>query len=138
MNFTWDTNLDTGIDELDYQHRRMFRFLHTLLEAVENKHTRTALSGFVGFIVKHVNEHFAYEEALMVSRGYPDYLAHKLAHEGLRVEVQALVDEYKTNGHSPLALIRMGTLTSDWMRVHILAVDLKLTSWLKKHPTPKG
>jgi hemerythrin-like metal-binding protein len=138
MNFTWDSDLETGIHELDYQHKRLFRFFHTLMAAVENKHTRTALSGFVGFITKHVDEHFGYEESLMLKTGYPDYLAHKIAHDEMRREVAELVESYRAKGHDPLVLIRMSTLASEWMRKHIFGVDFKLTSWLKKHPVPEG
>lgn len=138
MNFAWDPDLETGIADLDFQHKRLFRFFHTLLAAVENKHTRTAVSGFVGFITKHVDEHFAYEESLMLRTGYPGYLTHKLAHDELRQEVEGLITSYREKGHDPLVLIKMSTLASDWMRKHIFGVDFYLVSWLKKHPQPEG
>lgn len=139
MTVPWDSDLDTGIGDIDVQHRRLFREVAVMMEAVKQHRSKTAVSAFIPFITQHVEQHFATEEGIMLGRGYPDYTAHRIAHDELRKSVGDLVSEYEAKGYGPLIVLRLGMLLDDWLRRHIYGLDIPMASWLRKNPAqPKG
>jgi hemerythrin len=130
----WDQSLATGIDDLDVQHRRLFRAVAVMMDSVHNRDIDKGLQHFVPFIAQHVDEHFDFEEKLMLSRGYPDYLQHKIHHDEMRAKVGAFKEEYSSFGFGPLILMRLGTLLDEWLRKHIYEIDLAMVAWLKQNP----
>ncbi|MDO5625975.1 MAG: bacteriohemerythrin [Pseudomonadota bacterium] len=76
----WVPELDTGISEIDVQHRRIVDYinqLHTLRET----HDRAALGEVIAEMVDYTISHFAFEEELMENAGYLFSGPHKKVHQ---------------------------------------------------------
>ncbi|QNN59195.1 bacteriohemerythrin [Diaphorobacter ruginosibacter] len=76
----WLPELDTGIDEIDRQHRRIVEYINTLHE-LRSTHDREALGNVIGEMVDYTISHFVFEESLMESAGYLFSGPHKKVHE---------------------------------------------------------
>lgn len=76
----WMPDLDTGIKEIDVQHRRIFEYINTLHELLET-HDRAQLGEVIAETVDYTISHFAFEEALMESAGYMFSGPHKRVHD---------------------------------------------------------
>ena len=76
----WQDDMDTGIDIIDGQHRRiveMINHLHVTQKSME----RFAVGEVIDELVDYTLSHFAFEEELMEEAGYPFSAAHKRVHE---------------------------------------------------------
>lgn len=76
----WTPDLDTGIAEIDSQHRRIVGFINDLQVATQKK-DRALVGEVVGEMVDYTMSHFAFEEALFEEAGYRFSGPHKKIHE---------------------------------------------------------
>ena len=76
----WVPELDTGIDEIDRQHRRIVDYINQLYE-LRNSPDREALGDVIGETVDYTISHFAFEESLVENAGYMFAVPHKKVHE---------------------------------------------------------
>lgn len=76
----WVPELDTGIDEIDRQHRRIVDYINKLYE-LRSTHDREGLGEVIGEMVDYTVSHFVFEESLMESAGYLFSGPHKKVHE---------------------------------------------------------
>ncbi|QIL79859.1 bacteriohemerythrin [Diaphorobacter sp. HDW4A] len=76
----WLPELDTGIDEIDKQHRRIVEYINKLHE-LRTTHDREELGEVIGEMVDYTLSHFVFEEALMENAGYLFSGPHKKVHE---------------------------------------------------------
>ncbi len=76
----WVPELDTGIAEIDTQHRRILDYINKL-QALRQSHDRDGLSDVIAEMVDYTMSHFAFEEALMENAGYMFAGPHRKVHE---------------------------------------------------------
>ncbi len=76
----WVPELDTGIDEIDRQHRRIVDYINKLYELRESP-DRQALGDVIGEMVDYTLSHFVFEETLIENAGYMFAGPHKKVHE---------------------------------------------------------
>ena len=76
----WVPELDTGIDEIDRQHRRIVDYINKLYELRESP-DRQALGDVIGEMVDYILSHFVFEETLIENAGYMFAGPHKKVHE---------------------------------------------------------
>ena len=76
----WTDALNTGIEVIDNQHRRIVEMINQLHDASQG-HSREALGEVIENLVDYTLSHFAFEESLMEDAGYEYLRAHKKVHE---------------------------------------------------------
>ncbi|WP_028578834.1 bacteriohemerythrin [Desulfogranum japonicum] len=76
----WNPAFDTGLDEIDNQHKQLIQYLNDLTQAMDDQDT-LAVKGVITGIVDYTLSHFAFEETLMMEAKYPYAKAHKSVHE---------------------------------------------------------
>ena len=76
----WVEDLNTGIEEIDIQHRRIVDYINRLHELRESP-DRAALSEVIAETVDYTISHFAYEERMLEDSGYAFTDLHKRVHE---------------------------------------------------------
>ncbi len=76
----WDEQLNTGIQVIDSQHRRIVEYINSLYDA-SLTHNRTDVEQVLQNLVDYTLSHFAFEESLMEEAGYPFINGHKRVHE---------------------------------------------------------
>ncbi|MDD2685584.1 MAG: bacteriohemerythrin [Gallionella sp.] len=78
---TWSTELDTGIDVIDKQHRRIVDYINLLHDARTSGHSREDVSKVIDELIDYTLSHFAFEESMQEDSNYPFFKAHKKVHE---------------------------------------------------------
>ena len=63
--------------------------------------------------------------------GYPGLPGHRAAHQLFRDDFQALVQDYRRKGPTPLVTLSIHNWLSEWLRKHIGGADVDLGLWLK-------
>ena len=80
MAIVWSTELDTGIDVIDQQHRRIVDYINAL-DTANQTHDRAAVGQILDELVDYTMSHFAFEESLQEEAGYAYCKPHKRVHE---------------------------------------------------------
>lgn len=76
----WVPELDTGISEIDTQHKRIVDYINKLND-LRGSPDRVALGDVIGETVDYTLSHFAFEESMMESAGYMFSGPHKKVHD---------------------------------------------------------
>ncbi len=76
----WSSELETGIEVIDQQHRRIVDLINQLYVA-QRDHSREVIGEVLSELVDYTLSHFAFEEELMEEAGYVFGQAHKRVHE---------------------------------------------------------
>ncbi|ATE61969.1 bacteriohemerythrin [Thauera sinica] len=119
MPINWNPELDTGIDVVDQQHRRIVDYIN-VLEAANGGHDREAVGRTLDDIVDYTMSHFAFEESLQEEAGYVFCKAHKRVHELFVRRVNEYVERHRLGddvGHELHALL------ANWLINHIKRED---------------
>ena len=75
----WVPELDTGIPEIDTQHKRILDYINKLHD-LRDSPDRAALGDVIGETVDYTLSHFAFEESVIESAGYMFAGPHKKVH----------------------------------------------------------
>ncbi len=118
---TWTKEqFGTDIGVADDQHKTLFGMLNDLHDTVPSG-DRAAIGAKLDTLVNFVVEHFAEEERLMTSTGYPNYDAHKAEHTKLLETCGGVVSKFKAG---ELDITQDTTaFVKDWLVSHIPNVD---------------
>ena len=80
MAIIWSNDLNTGIDVIDQQHKRIVDFINDL-EAAQLTKNQKLIKEVVDDCVDYTLSHFAFEESLQEEAGYQYCKPHKRVHE---------------------------------------------------------
>ena len=132
----WNTELETGIDVLDGQHRRYVELLNNYIERAnenittyEQKNVR--LTESLVFLREYAEEHFSTEESIMRDAEFPGYEEHVEEHVYFLRHVGELCNDLETKGFSPGLFREVNYYTIEWFIQHILLLDMQLADFLK-------
>ncbi len=90
----WSNDLNTGVDVIDGQHKRIVEFINQLGDAQQAK-DQAAIGEIIEGMVDYTVSHFAFEESLMEDAGYEFLRAHKKVHELFVRRVAEMQTQFK-------------------------------------------
>jgi hemerythrin len=128
MPFAWTKDLELGIDEIDEQHRELFRRGERLYHAMCQGQPAAAeamLASFRDFVLSH----FEFEERWMLRAGFPGLEAHRKAHREFADRLHAVTGEYRRHGPVQAVADRLREWSEAWLLEHIGGPDRMLGSW---------
>lgn len=134
--FQWNERYNTGIPDIDEDHRKLVGLLNGLYRAMRAGETNEPLRGLLDELLDYTRGHFAREESLMSRHGFPGYVAHKLEHEQLRRKVEELQGELD-KGRISLS-IEIFQFLRNWLSNHILDVDQRYAPFLAERTGGSG
>jgi hemerythrin len=115
----WTQDLDTRIQVIDDQHRRIVDYINELHRASQDESTedvRRVLDALVDYTVTH----FEFEEELMKRANYPFIKAHKRVHEIF----QKRVDKFLQRANAGEAITQeLLAMLKIWLSSHIKGDD---------------
>jgi hemerythrin len=115
----WVPELDTGIDEIDAQHRRIVSYINRLYE-LRDTPNRAALGEVIEEMVDYTISHFAFEEGVMESAGYMFAGPHKRVHE---LFTRKVADFQKRFAAGENVTVELHGMLSRWLFNHIRSED---------------
>lgn len=117
-HLVWQDDLNTGIQVIDDQHRRIVDMINQLHDARELG--RDAVGNVLSELVDYTLSHFAFEEALLEEAGYEFSRPHKRVHEIFIGRVSDYSLRFKAGEDIAQELIG---LLSRWLFNHIRSDD---------------
>ncbi|OGT88618.1 MAG: hypothetical protein A2286_03250 [Gammaproteobacteria bacterium RIFOXYA12_FULL_61_12] len=115
----WSSTLETGIEVIDEQHKRIVNYINQLYDAKET-HDNAVVGGVIDELVDYTISHFAFEESLMEQAGYTFLEPHKKVHELFTKKVGQFISRYKGGEDVADELLNM---LQRWLINHIKNED---------------
>jgi len=80
MPIVWDNRLDTGIEVIDAQHRRIVDYMNDL-EVAKQKLDKRLVTDVIEQLIDYTQSHFGFEESMLEEAGYKFLKPHRKVHE---------------------------------------------------------
>jgi len=132
----WNDAYSVGDEEMDRQHRRLFAAINDLYDsmAVAMPDRERSLNCFK-FLTEYTLTHFADEERLMRSMGFPGLQAHVDEHKKLVSRLEELAGRMaKAQPDNFLDDDMVIFLVGDWLLQHVVELDQKYAKALRAVP----
>ena len=131
MPIQWTDDLTVGVNEIDNQHKELFKRVNDLSQAMWQGEGKEESARLLFFLGDYVVTHFGTEERLMNLRNYPDFKAHKSIHDKFVKDLEGLKAQFSSGEITSSMVIKVLDETCNWLRAHIKGVDKKLGNFLK-------
>ena len=131
MPLEWTPALSVGVEEIDDQHRELFRRAARLLDGIR-KGEPEELGGLVDFLHEYAVLHFGAEEAFMRETGFKGYARHKAEHDRFVSDPVALAREHERTGTGAFMSLRVNHWLTQWLGDHVSGTDAELGKFLAR------
>jgi hemerythrin len=119
MAIAWTSDLNTGIEPIDQQHRQMVDYINQLEVAIEQKDT-AEVGKVLDAVADYCLSHFAFEERLQKEIGYKFAKSHKAVHD---LFVKRLVKYREKHRAGEDVAKQLHEMLSTWLLLHIKRED---------------
>jgi hemerythrin len=130
MFVVWNEALATGNEEIDNQHKELFRRFNDLQSACKQGKGLDELSNLFAYLGEYVRSHFALEEQLQIAHDYPGYLKHKEEHDDFTRNLRKLEEQLNTRGTTSDLLNQTNMAIANWLTRHFTWTDKDLANFL--------
>ncbi|UZE95289.1 bacteriohemerythrin [Alkalimarinus alittae] len=128
--FEWKSEYDTGVEEIDNQHKVLVSLINELNSLVSGQFDREAAGEVFKKLKGYTVFHFSTEESLMAQYGYvePDLHAHLMQHRQFEKEVESVQHDFSQISYEDCNVIL--TYLTNWLIKHICKVDQRFASFI--------
>ncbi len=130
VKLVWRAAYNSGNDEIDRQHRGLFERTNRLFDAVLTGAPSGHVLGLARALVADIADHFAEEERLLASIGYPERRAHALEHLALLEKAAKLSEQAASGALVPAELFQF--LAYEVISLHLLGADRHYFPYLEQ------
>ena len=131
MKLEWTPALSVGIEEIDAQHRELFRRAARLLDGL-HAGDPGEIGELVDYLHRYAVTHFGAEEAAMREAHYPGYARHKAEHDRFIGDLLALAAEQEQKGGGAFLALQVDRWLREWLREHVSGTDAELARFLSR------
>lgn len=129
----WRDEYCTGYQEIDNQHKHLFRLINSLHNAMLAEYSDKDLLKILEQLCRFTMAHLKTEEDLMRAVNYSGYAEHKREHQRLKEDMQMLLSENQTSKR--FLSIKVSQFLAAWLLHDIQGQDLKMIKALKTMKT---
>jgi hemerythrin len=119
MHIDWDSKLDTGIEVIDSQHKRIVEYINEL-EAAKVVGDRQRCNEVIEQLIDYTESHFGFEEAMMEEAGYKFLKPHKKVHE---LFIRRVTEITLRSAKGEEILEELQSVLTKWLLNHIANED---------------
>lgn len=128
----WQASFDTGIEEIDNQHKQLLVYLNRLDNAKKDG-GRAEIKDIIEGMGDYTLSHFAFEEALMEQAGYAYTGPHSHVHKTLIKRVEGFQKRFEAGED---ILSEFYSFLKRWLINHIQRDDAAYVRAVKAHLQP--
>jgi len=126
----WDAKFETGIAEVDFEHKELVHLLNLALERLATDDTQEFAVDVLAEIDAKISAHFALEEKVMRTAKYPGFATHKADHERLLDEIQVIQDSCHPGSNTGI-VDEVSMRLIAWFGDHFRSEDAKFHAFMK-------
>lgn len=131
FSFSWKKSYSVGIQTLDHQHQAIMRGLNELHEEMIGGKANEAVAPLIRNLVAIAGAHFAAEEKLMESTGFPGLVDHRVKHEELTRKIDEFIARHEMGDRA--AYSQFLYFVRAYMTQHMLKEDREYAPWMAEH-----
>lgn len=126
----WNERYNIGVDIIDREHKKLFSILNKLFDfGQQEEKSQWVCQEAIKYFRDHALQHFADEEAYMLSIDYAGLDIHRRIHKNFRDRtIPALERELEQSGYSPDAVNHFLGVCAGWLVGHSLIEDHAIVS----------
>lgn len=128
----WLPHYKVNVEDIDHQHEELFRMMNELFEATWDGKGKDFICDCLKFLANYCVDHFKTEENYMKQFGYPDYDAHKKAHDEFTSKTVEFINVYENSGVTTEMLVSVVSEIGKWTKDHIRDMDQDLGKFLSQ------
>jgi hemerythrin len=121
----WTSNLNTGIESIDKQHRMIVEYINQLDDARTSGGKKELVAKVISNLVDYTVSHFEYEERMLEQAQYPFLKAHQNVHNIFIRRLSGYQERFKRGDDISEEL---HTLMFNWLFGHIKHDDMDYVS----------
>jgi len=125
----WTKDLETGIKEIDWQHKECIRLINALLDNQLGRGSEALTDKGIRFMKSYIREHFQLEEKLMKKARYEAFAEHKEFHDSFKAEIEKMWRQHERGAD---VVQRLNFQLVNLFINHISTMDRAMTRRLKK------
>lgn len=126
----WDGSLATGIDEIDTQHKELFRIVNSFHDKIMDSRAPFALVEALDSLKSYAKYHFRTEESIMRHYGYVDYESHKAEHDQFTATLDTFIPQHEKDPDAAHEALQCFMI--NWLVSHIQFRDLRYIPFFKE------
>ena len=119
----WFEQLATGVEEIDNQHKELIDRVNRVLAACTRQEGREAVKEALESMGSYAIELFRIEERIQRKNEYPNYTAHRDAHDEFVCMLQELFAYFDEEGPSSHVVMMVNETLTNWLIQHFLSLD---------------
>lgn len=131
MAYEFTSELETGNDLIDSEHKELIDAINNLLLACGEGKGRGEIRKTLEFLNDYIAYHFSDEEKLQRQYGYPDYENHKRYHEEYKQIVAGILNEFEQGGATVALVSKTNQAIAGWLLNHIKKEDVKVAAHIR-------
>lgn len=117
----WTTDLNTGIDVIDKQHKKIVDYINELDDVIGGDGNRDRVALVIHGLVGYTTSHFQFEESMQEEAAYPYLKMHKKLHERFVKRVGEFQGRFQLGED---VCEELHNLVYNWLYVHINSEDM--------------
>lgn len=134
MIFKWKDKFNTGIEEIDKQHKRLFEIgseLYNLGSADDDVDHYDGIVALINELKDYTVYHFNYEEECMQKANFSQIEEHKMEHQRF-IDKLNETEAKDIDMNQKQVLLDMIEFIINWVSGHIVATDFKYIDTFKE------
>ncbi len=128
----WDESLETGVDEIDRQHKYFIKVLAELDRSIR-KNSKISIKRYLNFMDRYAHWHFSSEEKYMKKYSYPHYEEHRKQHEMFYRYTEEIKRRAAEGEINEDFVYSVNKYLIDWLINHIKGTDAKFAEFLRQN-----
>ncbi|MBF0490159.1 MAG: hemerythrin family protein [Candidatus Omnitrophica bacterium] len=136
----WSEKYSTGIEDIDKQHRALFKFFAFMEKKIKEKDS-TIIKDTLCFLETYIVEHFKFEEMCMLGTNCPEAENNKKEHDLFIIQLREFNNKVKTSPDPLEVMLEINHFVKNWLVNHISKTDAELKKYWKspaQQPPPLG
>lgn len=122
---TWNESYSVSIPSIDEQHKKLIAYINDFYTQMRgDTPIEEIIETTLHRLYDYAKEHFSYEEGLLRSNGYSNYMRHKQAHTDFLRKVREFEKEESLDPQELLFFLQ------NWLIKHIKGEDMAYSSFL--------
>jgi hemerythrin len=138
MSFEWNDDLNTGVSQIDSQHKELFARYNALLQACNTTQETEAVVNYLNFLLEYTIFHFEAEEREMTDRKYPRFAEHKVEHEIFKRQINQLYEGYTIHDVSMQVFVMTIRSLGEWLGNHSRKTDKAMAAYPQHGVVPNS
>lgn len=123
---TWTGKMSVGVPELDEDHKGLIHIINQLAENAGQEARHKVVRQCLVALMRYAETHFAREEQVMSSCGFPALVVHQAEHRSFIAEIKAAMERFDKKPEELAAMVSAEMLgfLKNWLNHHIMIEDM--------------